>query len=133
MQMNWDQGDELIVTDTSKPNQLKVCYKFKWIQHLVLRQQYLQIPVEWYGCAAKVFIENAKENFSNVHSPKFTEHSSLGNTKLKVMIVVGCNYRHCSSLHVFQVRNTRGEEGYIPSLSCLLPSPDINAANAIER
>lgn len=32
-----------------------------------------------------------------------------------------------------KVRNTRGEEGYVPALCCLLPTPDFNANNAVER
>ena len=31
------------------------------------------------------------------------------------------------------MRNSRGEEGYVPALSCLLPTPDFNANNAVER
>ena len=32
-----------------------------------------------------------------------------------------------------QVRNPRGEEGYVPALSCILPTPDNNSVNAVER
>lgn len=32
-----------------------------------------------------------------------------------------------------KVRNPRGEEGYVPSLSCVLPVPDSDAFHAIER
>jgi hypothetical protein len=32
-----------------------------------------------------------------------------------------------------KVRNPRGEEGYVPALCCILPTPDSSAANAVER
>ena len=32
-----------------------------------------------------------------------------------------------------QVRNSSGDEGYIPTLSCVIPTPDDNALTAVER
>ncbi|ESN99434.1 hypothetical protein HELRODRAFT_162982 [Helobdella robusta] len=33
----------------------------------------------------------------------------------------------------FQVKNMRGEEGFLPTMSCLIPTPDANAITAVER
>lgn len=32
-----------------------------------------------------------------------------------------------------QVRNSKGEEGYVPAISCILPTPDNSALTAVER
>ena len=32
-----------------------------------------------------------------------------------------------------RVRNSKGEEGYVPALCCILPTPDNSAVTAVER
>jgi hypothetical protein len=32
-----------------------------------------------------------------------------------------------------QVRTSAGKEGYVPTVSCVLPSPDVNASAVIDR
>ena len=36
-------------------------------------------------------------------------------------------------LHGNQVRTSKGQEGYIPALTCVLPTPDKSALTASER
>ena len=40
---------------------------------------------------------------------------------------------HVTVTLCLKVRNSSGDEGYIPTLSCIIPTPDDNALTASER